>query len=122
MIKKTITFTDYNGVERTEDYYFNLSRAEVAEMEMSTSGGLTERIKRITDGLDGPEIFKIFKEFIAKSYGIKSPDGKRFIKSEEISNEFFQTEAYSVLLMELMTSEKAAADFMNSIIPSVDNK
>ena len=120
MLKKTITYTDYNDVTRTEDFYFNLSKAEIAEMEMSTSGGLTARIKRITDGLDGPEIFKIFKEFIGKSFGVKSPDGKRFIKSEEITNEFFQSEAYSVLLMELMTSEKAAADFMNAIIPAAD--
>lgn len=121
MLKKTITFTDYNGVTRTEDFYFNLSKAELAEMEISTSGGLTERIKRITDGLDGPEIFKTFKEFIAKSYGVKSPDGKRFIKSEELTEAFFQTEAYSVLLMELLEENgKNAADFMNAIIPAVD--
>ena len=122
MLKKTITYTDYNGVTRTEDFYFNLSRGEIAEMEMSTSGGLTERIKRITDGLDGPEIFKTFKDIIATSYGVKSPDGKRFIKSKELTDEFFQTEAYSVLLMELFDKDnpEAAAAFMNAIIPSVD--
>ena len=121
MLKKTITYTDYNGVSRTEDFYFNLSKAELAEMEMGVAGGLTERIKRITDGLDGPEIFKFFKNIIEKAYGVKSPDGKRFIKSEEITKEFFETEAYSVLLMELLDENgKNAADFMNAIIPAVD--
>ena len=120
MLKKTINFVDYNGVSRTEDFYFNLSKAEIAEMQMSTAGGLDERIKRITDGLDGPEIFKFFKDIIGKSHGIKSEDGKRFIKSPEITEAFFQCEAYSVLLMELMENEKNAADFMNAIIPEVD--
>lgn len=121
MLKKTITYIDYNNTKRTEDYYFNLSKAEIAEMQMSTAGGLDERIKRITDGLDGPEIFKFFKETIAKSYGVKSADGKRFMKSPELTQEFFETEAYSVLLMELLENDgKNAAEFINAIIPSVD--
>ena len=112
MLKKTITYTDYDGHERTEDYYFNLTKAEVMEMEMSTSGGLAGMIQRIVAAQDAPAIIKIFKELILKAYGVKSPDGKRFIKSEELSTEFSQTEAYSMLFMELSTDSDAASDFI----------
>ena len=118
-IKKTITYTDYNGTERTEDFYFNLSKAELMEMEMSTTGGMIELIQRIVASQDSPAIIKIFKDLIMKAYGEKSLDGKRFIKSEEISNAFAQTEAYSQLFMELATDADAAAKFVNGIIPSV---
>ncbi len=117
MLKKTITYKDYNDVERTEDFYFNLSKAEVVEMEMSTTGGLTEMIKNVIAAQDTPSIIRIFKDLILKAYGEKSPDGKRFIKSEEISNAFSQTEAYSKLFMELATNANAASDFVNGIIP-----
>ena len=122
MLKKTITYTDYNGAERTEDFYFNLSKAEVMEMEMSTSGGLAEMITRIVAEQDAPAIIKIFKELVLKAYGQKSPDGKRFIKSEEMATAFSQTEAYSQLFMELATDADAAAKFVNGIIPSSDTK
>lgn len=118
MIKKTITYVDYNGAERTEDFYFNLSKAELMEMEMGTKGGLTEELQRIINAQDTPEIIKVFKGLLLKSYGQKSPDGKRFIKSEELSEEFEQTEAYSQLFMELATDDKKASDFVNGIIPS----
>ena len=100
MLKKTINYTDYNGSEREEDHYFNLSKAEIMEMELSTAGGLSGMIQDIVKTQDGPAIMKIFKDIILKSYGKKSPDGKRFEKSEEISKAFEQTEAYSVLFME----------------------
>lgn len=119
MLKKTITYTDYNGTERTEDFYFNLNKAEIAEMEMSISGGLTEMINRIIAEQNTPEIIKIFKELILKAYGIKHIDGKRFEKSEAISNAFAQTEAYSELFIELGTNAEAAAEFFNGIIPKV---
>lgn len=117
MLKKTITYTDYNGSERTEDFYFNLSKAEVMEMEMSTSGGLAGMIQRIVAAQDAPAIIKIFKDLILKAYGVKSPDGKRFIKSEELSTEFSQTEAYSILFMELSTDADAASEFVTGIVP-----
>lgn len=117
MLKKTITFTDYNGVSRTEDYYFNLSKAEIMEMEMSTSGGLGEMLKQIVAAQDAPAIIQVFKDLILKAYGKKSPDGKRFIKSEEIRTEFEQTEAYSNLFMELATDADAASAFINGIVP-----
>ena len=117
MLKKTITYTDYNGSERTEDFYFNLSKAEVMEMEMSTSGGLAGMIQRIVAAQDAPAIIKIFKELVLKAYGQKSPDGKRFIKSEELSTEFSQTEAYSILFMELSTDADAASEFVTGIVP-----
>lgn len=118
MLKKTITYTDYNGTERTEDFYFNLSKAEVMEMEMSTSGGMAETIQRIVAAQDAPAIIKIFKDLVLKAYGEKSPDGKRFIKSDEIAAAFSQTEAYSQLFMELATDADAAAKFVNGIIPT----
>lgn len=117
MLKETIKYEDYNGVEREEDHYFNLTEAEVMEMEMSTTGGLAEMIKRIVAAQDAPAIIKVFKELILKAYGEKSPDGKRFIKSEELSTAFSQTEAYSKLFMKLATDEVAAANFVNGIVP-----
>ena len=120
MLKKTITYEDYNGVERKEDFYFNLTEAEVMEMELSTKGGLTEMINRIVAAQDAPAIVKIFKDLILKAYGVKSPDGKRFIKSDEIATAFSQTEAYSILFMELATDADAAAKFVNGIIPQAD--
>lgn len=122
MLKKTITYTDYNEITHTETYYFNLSKAECMEMEMSTSGGLTEMINKIIETQDVPAIIKIFKDLILKAYGVKSPDGKRFIKSEELSTAFAQTEAYSVLFMELATNAEEAAAFVNGIMPSIDKK
>lgn len=118
MLKKTITYTDYNGSELTEDFWFNLSKAEILEMEMTTPGGFSEMIQRIIAAQNAPELIKIFKELILKSYGEKSPDGKRFIKSPEISEAFSQTEAFSNLFMELATDAEAAAAFVNGIIPS----
>ena len=118
MLKKTFTYTDYNGVERTEDHYFNLNKAEVMEMEMSTKGGLAEMIQRIIAAQDAPAIIKVFKDLIRKAYGVKSADGKRFIKSEETWAEFEQTEAYSMLFMELATDADAASKFINAIVPA----
>lgn len=118
MLKKTITYTDYNGTERTEDHYFNLNKAELMEMEMSTTGGLAEMIQRIVAAQDAPAIIKIFKELILSAYGQKSPDGKRFIKTQDLRDEFAQTEAYSQLFMELATDADAAAKFISGIIPN----
>ena len=118
MLKKIITYTDYNGVERTEPFYFNLSKAELMEMELGVTGGMTEMLDKIIAAKDAPSLMKTFKEMIMKSYGVKSDDGKRLIKSEELSIAFTQTEACSVLFMELITDDKAAADFVNGIIPN----
>jgi hypothetical protein len=117
MLKKTITYTDYNGETRKEDFYFNMTRAEVTEMELSIEGGLSDMIKRVTEAKDVPAIMKIFKDLVLRAYGQKSPDGKRFIKSKELSEEFAQTEAYSDLFMELATDSTAAAAFVNGIMP-----
>lgn len=118
MIKKTISYTDYNGVERKEDFYFNLTKAEIMEMEMSTQGGLAEMIQRIVAAQDQPAIIKIFKDLIIKAYGVKSPDGKRFIKNAQVVDEFVQTEAFSQLFMELATNADEAAKFVNGIVPA----
>lgn len=122
MLKKKITYTDYNGTERTEDFYFNLTKAEIMEMELGTSGGLAETIQRIVDAQDAPSIIKVFKDLILKAYGEKSPDGKRFVKSKELSEAFSQTEAYSQLFMELATDADAAAEFVNGIMPNMSDK
>lgn len=118
MLKETIKYEDYNGIERTEDFYFNLSKAELMEMELSTVGGLTEMITRIVNEKNAPAIVKIFKDLVLKAYGIKSADGKRFIKSDELRAEFEQTEAYSILFMKLATDADAAARFVNGIVPA----
>ena len=118
MLKETIKYTDYNEVERTEDFYFNLSKAELMEMELSTVGGLTEMITKIVNEKNAPAIVKIFKDLVLKAYGVKSADGKRFIKSDELRAEFEQTEAYSILFMKLATDADAAARFVNGIVPS----
>ena len=117
MLKKSITYVDYNDEERTEDFYFNLTSAELSEMELSTDGGLGEYIKKIVSAKDMPSIIKVFKNLLLKSYGEKSADGRRFIKSEELSTAFSQTEAYSQLFMELATDDKAASEFINGIVP-----
>lgn len=118
MLKKTITFVDYNGTTRTEDYYFNLNEAEALKLELMEKGGLTEKINRIIAAQDIPVIMETFEDFIKKSYGVKSPDGREFIKSEELTRKFMQTEAYSKFMMELCTKDGAAAEFVNAIIPT----
>lgn len=118
MLKKTIKYTDYNGVERTEDFYFNLSNAEIMEMELGTKGGFAEMINKVVAAQDTPTIVKIFKELVLKAYGEKDADGKHFIKSKELSTAFSQTEAYSILFMELATDADAASKFVNGIVPA----
>lgn len=118
MLKKAITYVDYNGVERTESFYFNLSKAELIEMEYGTVGTFTSMIQNIIDAQDEPELIKLFKSLILKSYGKKSADGRRFEKSEEISKDFSETEAYVILFMELARNSKAASEFVNGIIPA----
>ena len=118
MLKKTITYIDYNGTERKEDFYFNLSKAEIMEMEMGTTGGMVEMLNKIVAAQDAPAIIDMFKKMILKAYGEKSADGKRFIKSKELSEAFSQTEAYSQLFMELATDADAASKFVNGIVPA----
>lgn len=117
MLKKTITYTDYNDVERTEDFYFNLSKAEIIMMENSVIGGMKQRLEKIIQSQDNVEIMETFKDLIRRSYGVKSDDGKRFIKSDALADEFEQTEAYSVLVLELLGDAGKAADFINAILP-----
>lgn len=122
MLTKNIKYTDYNGVEREEPFLFNLSKAELMEMQLGTSGGLDTMIKNIIAAQDTPSIVKIFKELVLKAYGEKSADGKRFIKVDDngrpLSIAFSQTEAYSNLFMELATDSVAAANFIKGIVPS----
>ena len=116
MLKKIISYTDYDGNEREESFYFNLTESEIIEMEFSTTGGLTQMIEKIIETKDSTRIMNIFKEIILKSYGEKSADGRRFIKSKEISEEFSQTPAYNKLFMELVTDANKASDFVNGLI------
>jgi hypothetical protein len=118
MLQKKIAYTDFNGVEREETFSFNLTKAEIMEMEMSTTGGLSEMINKIIEAQDTPALITLFKDLVLKAYGEKSADGKRFIKSKELSEAFSQTEAYSELFMELATDADAAAKFVNGIIPA----
>ena len=117
MFKKTITYTDYDGNERTEDFYFNLTEAEITEMEFGVVGGMTKKMQKIVQEQDGRKIIETFKDLINRSYGVKSADGRRFEKTKENLDAFTQTEAYSNLFMELATNADAASEFFNGIIP-----
>jgi len=118
MIKKSITYPDYNGGTRTRDFWFNLNKAELMEMELSVNGGFSEMMKRISNTNDIPEIYKVFKELILKSYGVRSLDGERFEKDPVLTKKFEQTEAFVELVMELSTNAEAAAEFFNGVIPA----
>lgn len=122
MIKKTLTYTDYNGNERTEDFYFNLTKAELTEMELSQSGGLTAMMEKIIASQDTKQIVEIFKDLILRAHGEKSLDGRRFIKTQEIRDNFAQTEAYSDLFMSLASNAELASEFVNGIVPAANTK
>lgn len=117
MLKKSITYTDLNGDETTEDHYFHLSKADLVEMEVAHKGGLGAYLQRIVAAEDGAEIIKEFKSLILRSYGVKSEDGRRFIKNDTLREEFESSEAYSTLFLELCTDADAAAAFVNGIVP-----
>lgn len=117
MLKKSITYVDYNGVERTEDFYFNLSKSELIEWETSYEGGLSQKLKDIVAAKSAPDIMKFFKEIITKSYGEKLPNGG-FKKTKETSENFTYTAAYDILFTELISDDKAAAAFVKGILPA----
>lgn len=117
MLKKTITYEDYDGNQRTEDFYFNLTKAELIEYQSSTNGGIEKFIQKVIDARDTKRLIELFKDLICRSYGEKSLDGKRFIKSKELTDEFIQTPAYSELFMELATDSDQASKFVIGLIP-----
>lgn len=120
MLKKIITYTDYDGLERTEEFRFNLTKAELVDMELTTAGTFSETMKRIIAEKDIIRIAKLFKELLLKSYGVKSDDGKRFVKSQELSEAFSQTEAYSDLYIELLSNPEEAAKFFAEVAPKME--
>lgn len=122
MVKKNITYTDLNGVERTEDFYFDMSKPEIVKMQTSAKGGYDVQLRSIAANLNGALIMEFFEDFIARSYGEKSEDGRRFVKSKELSEAFMQTPAYEVLFDELVTDDKKAAEFVNAVLRVNVNK
>ena len=118
MYKKTIKYTDFNDVEKTRDHYFNLTEAEVTEMECSVNGGYTELLNRIIAAENPTELIAVFKELILKSYGERSLDGETFVKNDEVRAKFVNSAAYSALFMELAFDAKAASDFSLGILPA----
>lgn len=119
MYKRTITYTDYNGNERTEDYYFNLSTSELTKKELTTPGGYGTYLQNVAKSGDITAILEAFNEIIDMSYGQKSDDGKRFVKSFDITDAFKQSPAYDEFIMSLIADPNAASDFINSVIPDV---
>lgn len=117
MIKKTVTYKDFNGNDRTESFYFHYYESEILEMELSVDGGFAERIQRIIDAKDQPSLIRVIKKFVLDSYGVKSDDGKRFIKNDEVRTAFEQCPAYSQIFMELVLDDKKAADFVKGVTP-----
>lgn len=118
MIKKTITFPDYDGNTRTEDFYFDLNEAEIAELNLSVEGGLKQKVERITQTQDRKQLIGIFKEIILMAYGEKTPDGRGFRKSQELIDNFTSTKAYAQLFVELATNAEKASEFINGIVPT----
>ena len=119
MFKKTVTYNDFDGNERTEDFYFHLKKSELMEMQLSISGGWTNLLQNIIQEKDSVRLVEFFKDIIAKTYGKKSLDGRRFSKTPEILAEFQETEAYSKLFMELAFDSDAAAEFVENVIPKL---
>ena len=117
MTYEDITYTDYNGVERTERFYFNFNKAEIIEMETMTPGGMKTMIETAAKAKDAAKLMIFFKDIITKAYGKKSEDGRRFMKSKEISDDFVQTEAYNQLFTSLVTDANKAMNFINGIFP-----
>ena len=117
MLKRTMKYEDYNGNQITEDFYFNLTEAELAEMQLSVDGGMAALMETVVNTNDIPTLIKVFKKILLASYGKKSPDGKRFIKNDAIREEFEQCPVYSDLFMELAGDATKAANFINAIIP-----
>jgi hypothetical protein len=117
MLKKSITYTDFNGNEQTEDFYFHLSRTELTEMEVSVTGGMSETLKRIVATENAKDLIEIFKKIILDSVGEKTEDGKRFVKNEAITEDFVSSPAFDVLFMDLATNSDAAAAFIKGIMP-----
>lgn len=117
MLKKTITYTDFNDEQVSEDHFFHLSKAELVELELSHEGGLSESLKKIIEAQDGKAIVAEFKNIILSAYGKRSEDGRRFIKNQQLRDEFESSEAYSTLFMELVLDADKAAEFVNGIIP-----
>ena len=122
MLKKPITYVNYDGIQRTENYWFNLDEAEILELQMRYPGGMSAMLQKMVEEEDGAKILATIKEIIMLAYGEKSLDGKYFEKSPEKSRLFTQSRAYSALLMELYRDAGAAADFMNKIIPQANNQ
>lgn len=118
MYTKKITYTDYNGEQRTEPFYFNLNKGELIKLQLSKNGGYQAFLRRLLDTNDQAEIIKVFDQFIKDAYGVKSDDGKRFIKNQEVLDEFTQSEAYSELLTELISDEKAQLEFIQGLMPA----
>lgn len=116
MIKETITYTDLNGISRTEDFFFNISKPEIVKMQTSAKGGYDVLLQSIAAGANGALIMEFFENFIKSAYGEKSDDGRRFVKSEEISRAFMETPAYEVLFEKLVTNADAAAEFVNRVM------
>ena len=121
MIKETLTYVDYNGVERTEDFYFHLSKAEILDIETTMpNGSIEEWANSIFATREYDKLWKLFSNLVKQSYGIKSADGRRFMKSEEISKEFSETEAYPVLIEKFLTEPDFASNFFNSLVTNVE--
>lgn len=129
MITRTIPYTDYNGIQRKEKFYFDLTQFEATEIAVELPDGIIEELSEdgtnqqqtaihLMEKLGRKGVMDFIKKIVLKSYGVKSTDGRRFIKSEELSTEFSQTPAFSAFMMKLMTDDKEASSFINGVIPA----
>lgn len=121
MYKITKKYEDYNGVEKEEDFYFNLTKADILKMELSEDGGMDKRLDRLIKTQDMKEAIKVFEGIMLMAYGVKTDDG-RFIKNDEVREKFVQSAAYSEIFMEIATDPEKAQAFVNGVIPKLDNE
>lgn len=119
MIKKTISYTDFDGNQKAEDFYFNLTKAELFKLEVTAEGNsLHEYLQKVVEANSGKKIIEVFELILKSAYGVRSEDGKRFMKSDQLFKEFQETEAYSEFFIELVTDADKAAKFVNGLIPA----
>lgn len=117
MLKKRITYTNFEDEEVTETFYFNLTKADLMEMEVSKRGGLNGYIERIQETNDAGLVFEELKSLMSRSVGRLAPDGRGFSRSQQIRDEFMNSEAFSNFILEMLTDPQLAAEFIQGLIP-----
>lgn len=121
MYKITKKFEDFNGVEKEQDFWFHLSKADILKMELSEEGGMDKRLDKLVKTKDMKEAIKVFEGLLLMAYGVKTDDG-RFVKNDQVRAEFASSAAYSDIYFELATNPEAAQKFVEGVIPKFEEQ